>query len=271
MPEFSEGIVWENPVKRTLRAGQPVVGITLTVASPEIAAQAAAMGFDFFWVEMEHSPITLETFRNMVLATRGLNAIPFARVPVNELWTAKRVLDAGALGVVFPFTSTLDLAQRAGAACRYPPNGRRGSGAGLANFCWPATEGYHDFADRNVMVIAVIEEAQAVENIHAIAATPGIDVLFIGTSDLAFSLKVRGDEEHSCVRQAVNKIVEAAKAHGKVLGAPASDVAQIQRLMEQGFLFFQARTELGFMAQGAMQLLDAFGKSVLTSQARLLY
>jgi 2-keto-3-deoxy-L-rhamnonate aldolase RhmA len=271
MPESNEEIVWENPVKSTLRAGQPVVGITLTVPSPEIAAQAAVMGFDFLWVEMEHSPITLETFRYMVLATRGLHAIPFARVPVNELWTAKRVLDAGALGVIFPFTSTPELAQRAGAACRYPPRGRRGSGAGLASFRWPAPEGYYDFADRNVMVIAVIEEAQAVENIQAIAANPEIDVLFIGTSDLAFSLKVRGDEEHSRVRQAMVKIVEAAKAHGKVLGAPASDWEQIQRFMAQGFLFFQIGTELDLMAQGAKQLLDAFGKSTLTTQSRVLY
>jgi 2-keto-3-deoxy-L-rhamnonate aldolase RhmA len=142
MARSSQEIAWENPVRKTLRDGKPVVGITLTVPSPEIAAQAAAMGFDFLWVEMEHSPITLETFRNMVLATRGLDAVPFARVPVNELWTAKRVLDAGALGAIFPFTSTPELARRAGAACKYPPQGRRGSGAALATFRWPAPEGY---------------------------------------------------------------------------------------------------------------------------------
>ncbi len=90
---------------------------------------------------MEHSPITLETPRNMVLATRGLKAMPFARVPVNELWTAKRVLDAGALGVIFPFTSTVELAKQAVAACKYPPPGRRGAGPGLAMFRWPAIRG----------------------------------------------------------------------------------------------------------------------------------
>ena len=73
-------------------------------------AHAARMGFDFLWIEMEHSPITLETLRNIVLATRGLPALPFARVPVNEIWTAKRVLDAGVFGVIFPFTSTPELA-----------------------------------------------------------------------------------------------------------------------------------------------------------------
>jgi 2-keto-3-deoxy-L-rhamnonate aldolase RhmA len=91
-----------NPVRRRLAAGEPVFAITLTVPSVEIAAQAAHMGFDFLWIEMEHSPITLETLRSMVLATRGAPAAAFARVPVNELWTAKRVLDAGVQGVMFP-------------------------------------------------------------------------------------------------------------------------------------------------------------------------
>jgi 2-keto-3-deoxy-L-rhamnonate aldolase RhmA len=93
---------------------------------------------------MEHSPVSLETLRNIVLATRGLPAVPFARPPVNELWTAKRVLDAGVLGVIFPFTSTPELARQAAAACRYPPVGRRGSGASLAAFRWSAAEGYYD-------------------------------------------------------------------------------------------------------------------------------
>lgn len=269
--ESKEQMAWENPVKRKLREGNPVVGITLTVASVEIAAQAAQMGFDFLWVEMEHSPITLETFRSMVLATMGLGAVPFARVPLNELWMAKRVLDAGALGVIFPFTSTGELARRAVAACKYPPLGRRGSGAGLATFRWPAPQGYYDFADQNVTTIAVIEEAQAVENIDAIASAPGLDVLFIGTSDLAFSLGVRGDQQHPLVCDAVRKIVEAGKKHGKTLGAPALDLAQMQKRIEEGFLFFQTRTELGFMALAAKELLAPLGKGVSAADLKTLY
>ncbi len=205
------GPSWENPVRKSLAEGRPVVGMTVSVPSVEVAAQGANLGFDFLWIEMEHSPTTLETLRNMVLATRGLPAVPFARVPVNELWMAKRVLDSGVLGVIFPFTSTPELARQAVAACKYPPHGGRGSGAGLATFRWPAAEGYHDFADRNVMVIANIEEAKAVENIDAIASTEGLDVLFIGTSDLAFSMGFRGKQDHPRVEEAVNEIVKAAK------------------------------------------------------------
>src|SRR6266567_7367174 len=150
---------WESPVKKKLREGRPVVAATITVNSIDVAAHMANLGFDFLWIEMEHSPITLETLRNMVLATRGLPALPFARVPVNEIWTAKRVLDAGVSGVIFPFTSTPELARQAVAACRYPPHGRRGSGANLARFSWPEQEGYHDSADENVTVVIILEEA----------------------------------------------------------------------------------------------------------------
>lgn len=262
---------WENPVRKLLKEGKPAVGLTITVPSVEIAAQAAALGFDFLWIEMEHSPTTLETLRNMVLATRGLKAVPFARVPVNELWTAKRVLDSGVLGVIFPFTSTPELARRAVAACKYPPHGHRGSGAGLATFRWPAPEGYYDFADRNVMVIANIEEATALENIDAIASTDGLDVLFIGTSDLSFSLGYRGKQDHPQVREAVEEIVKAAKKHNKFVGAPVGSPEQIEQYLKQGFLFFQASTELRLMTAGARELLEPFGKFNSGKGIRPLY
>jgi 2-keto-3-deoxy-L-rhamnonate aldolase RhmA len=262
---------WENPVRKSLAGGKPVVGLTITVPSVEVAAQGANMGFDFLWIEMEHSPTTLESLRNMVLATRGLPAIPFARVPVNELWMAKRVLDSGVLGVIFPFTSTPELARQAVAACRYPPKGGRGSGAGLATFRWPAAEGYYDFADRNVMVIANIEEAKAVENIDAIASTEGLDVLFIGTSDLAFSMGFRGKQDHPRVQEAVKEIVKAAQKHNKVVGAPVGSPEQVRKYMEQGLLFFQAGTELRLMAAGARQFLEPLGRAGGKPKTQALY
>ncbi len=252
---------WRNPIKEKLAKREPVIGIVISVNSVEVAAQAAAMGFDFIWLEMEHTPLTLDTVRNMVLATRGLPAVPFARPPVNELWTAKRLLDAGVLGVIFPFTRTPELARQAAAACRYPPAGLRGSGADLAQFRWPAAEGYYDFADRNVLVIAVVEDTSAVEHIDEIAATPGIDVLFIGTSDLSFSLGLRGRQDEPQLEEAVAKIAAAARKQGKFLGRPARTVEEIRRYQQQGFLFFMTATDLDFMAAGAAQLLGPLGKT----------
>jgi len=236
-----------------------VIAGTITVNSVDVAAHMANLGFDFLWVEMEHSPITLETLRNMVLATRGLAALTFARVPVNEIWTAKRVLDAGVSGVIFPFTSTPELAQQAAAACRYPPHGRRGSGSGLARLSWPDPSRYPDSADENVTVIIIIEEARAVERIDEIAATPGVDAMFIGTSDLSFSLGLRGDQNDPRLHEAIAKVVEAGKRHGKFLGRPAGTPEQVKEYMRQGFQLFQAPTDMGFIAAGAKRYLEAAG------------
>jgi 2-keto-3-deoxy-L-rhamnonate aldolase RhmA len=250
------GASWESPVKQRLREGRPVIAATITSASLEAAAHMAELGFHFLWIEMEHSPITLETLRNMVLATRGLPALAFARVPVNEIWMAKRVLDAGVSGVIFPFTSTPELARQAAMACRYPPEGRRGSGAGLAQRTWPDRENYYDSADRNVTVIAVVEEARAVERIEEIAATPGVDVIFIGVSDLSFSLGLRGGQRHPKLQEAVARVVDAGKKHGKFLGRPAGTPEQVAEYLKQGFLLFQAPTDMDFMAAGAKSYLD---------------
>jgi 2-keto-3-deoxy-L-rhamnonate aldolase RhmA len=232
----------------------------ISVNNVEVAAQAANLGFDFIWLEMEHAPLSLETVRNVVLATRGLPAVPLARPPTNELWTAKRLLDTGVLGVIFPFTRTPELARQAVAACRYPPVGMRGSGADLAQFRWPAADGYYDFADDCVLVVAVVEDTSALEHIEEIAATPGIDVLFIGTSDLSFSLGLRGKQDHPKLDAAVAKIVAAAKKHGKALGRPARTAKHIQRFRKQGFQFFMTATDMDFMADGAAQVLEPFGK-----------
>ncbi len=262
---------WENPVRKLLREGKPVIGLTLTAGCPEIAAQAANMGFDFLWIEMEHSPITLETARNMILAMRGLKAVPFTRVPVNELWTAKRVLDIGSLGVMFPFSSTPELARQAVAACKYPPEGLRGSGPGLAAFRWQSPEGYHAFANRNVMVVVIIEQGRAVEQIEEIAAIPGIDVLFIGTSDLSFSLGVGGQTDHPMVKEAVAKVVAAAKRNHVAVGRPAANAEAIAKGIDEGFLFFQAPSDMVVLAAGARALLQPFGKSGFDPKTQPLY
>ena len=246
---------WKNPVKQLLKEGKPAIGAVISTNGVEVAAHIAGLGFDFLWFEMEHSPITLENLRNIVLATRGLKAIPIARPPVNELWQAKRVLDAGALGVIVPFTSTPELAQQAVLACRYPPQGLRGSGASLAQLRWPAPEGYYDFADREVLVVAMIEDALGLENIDAIAATPGLDVLFIGPSDLSFSLGLCGEQNHPKLSAAIARIVAAAKRHGKFLGRPALTRSDLAKFTRQGFQFFMTRTDLELVAAGARELL----------------
>lgn len=260
---------WVSPLKTALKEGRPIVGMTMTVPSADVAVQAASLGFDFLWIEMEHSPITLESARNIILATRGTGITPLIRVPVNELWTAKRALDAGALGVIFPFTSTPELARQAVDACKYPPKGKRGSGPGLASLRWPAPGGYANFSDDNALVVIIIEQKEAVERIDEIMAVPGIDVVFIGPNDLSHSFGERGRMTPE-VQAAMAKVLDAGKRHGIPVGR-TTNAAEIKGHIEQGYRFFQATSELGFMASGARPLLDAAGKKGPDPKNRPMY
>jgi 2-keto-3-deoxy-L-rhamnonate aldolase RhmA len=247
----------ENPVKKALKEGKVVIGATVTAANPDVAATLAGAGFDFLWIEMEHSPLTLETVRSMILATRGMKAMPFTRVPVNEPWMAKRVLDIGSLGVVFPFTSTRELAEQAVKSCKYPPQGIRGFGAAMAASRWGMSgSDYAKFANENVLVVVIIEQKQAVDNIEQIASVPGVDVLFIGVNDLSFSLGVGGKTNDPIVEEAVNKVLAAGKKYNIPVGYPAGNPVEINKRIAQGFRFFQASSDLGMMAAGARDLLS---------------
>lgn len=268
-PAPAAPVGWENPLKRALQEGRPLVGLTVTVPSADVVLQAARVGFDFVWIEMEHSPVELETVRNMVLATQGTPLIPLVRVPVNEIWTAKRALDSGALGVIFPFTSTPELAKQAVDACRYPPLGRRGAGPGLAALRWPAPQGYAAFADKNVLVVIIIEEKRAVENIDAILDVPGIDIVFVGPNDLSYSYGDRGRQTPQ-VQAAIATVLAAAKKRGIPAGRTAG-AGDIKGHIAQGFQFFQAGSELSFLAAGSRPILEAAGKNPPDLKNRPLY
>ena len=252
----------ESTLRKALLEGRPVVGATLTVPNVDTALTLANAGFDFLWIEMEHGPMTLESLRAILLATRGAKAVPLTRVPANELWLAKRVLDEGSLGVVFPFTSTRELAERAVAACRYPPLGARGFGPALALSRYGmAAPDYVRFANENVLVVVIIEQREAVENIEAIASVPGIGVLFVGVNDLSFSLGVGGRTTDPLVEQALTKVLEAGRRHGVPVGYPTGNPTEINRRIAQGFRFFQASSDIGLMAGGARDLLSKVDRS----------
>jgi 2-keto-3-deoxy-L-rhamnonate aldolase RhmA len=247
----------ENSVKKALKEGKVVIGSTVTAANVDVAFTLAGAGFDFLWIEMEHSPLTLESVRSMILATRGSKALPFIRVPVNEPWLAKRVLDMGGIGVIFPFTSTRELAEQAVKSCKYPPQGIRGFGPAMATSRWGMSAAdYVKFANENVLVIVIIEQKQAIENIEEIASVPGVDVLFIGANDLSFSLGVGGKLTDPIVEEAVARVLVAGKKHNIPVGYPAGSPSEINKRIAQGFRFFQASSDLGLMSAGARDLLS---------------
>lgn len=244
-----------NPLRARLEAGDFVLGLTISTGDLESAVLAAKMGFHFLWVEMEHSPVSLERLRAIVLGTAHLPAAVLARVPVAELWTAKRVMDQGVRGVIFPFVADEEVAKKATQACHYPLLGLRGSGAGLAASTWFETGDYYDSADAQMLTVAVIEQKCALDHLDEIAATPGLDVMFIGTSDLSFSLGLRGRQNEPQLQEAIQAIAAAARRHKKFLGRPAATPEQVQQYHKEGFQFFQSVTELGLMRLGAEQIL----------------
>jgi 2-keto-3-deoxy-L-rhamnonate aldolase RhmA len=121
------------------------------------------------------------------------------------------------------------------------------------------------------MTICVVEEASALDEIDGIAATAGVDAIFIGTSDLSFSLGLRGRQGDPALESAIARIAEAARRHGKFLGRPAGTPEQVRSFMEQGFLLFQMATEIGLMELGARQLLEPLGISGIPPAKRAVY
>jgi 4-hydroxy-2-oxoheptanedioate aldolase len=252
----------ESTLKKALVEGRPVIGATVTVPNVDTALTLANAGFDFLWIEMEHGPITLESLREILLATRGAKAVPITRVPANEVWLAKRVLDAGSLGVVFPFTSTRELAERAVAACRYPPLGVRGFGPALAMSRYGmGGADYVKFANENVVVVVIIETKEAVENVEAIASVPGISVLFVGVNDLSYSMGIGGRTTDPLVEQALVKVLEAGHRHGLPVGYPTGNPDEINKRIAQGFRFLQASSDIGLMASGAREMLSKVNRA----------
>ncbi len=246
---------WVNPVKTALKAGKVVIGATITSPDPDVARSVANAGYDFLWIEMEHSPLSLESVRNIMLAMHNQKAMPFVRVPWHEQWLHKRVLDIGALGVITPVVSTRAEAEQAVAAAYYPPRGVRGVGNSNAISLWGLAN-YTQWANENIVNIVIIENPEGVKNVEAIASVPGIDVLMIGASDLAsYSGLARTDPKYQAM---VSAVLAAGKKHNLAVGWPAGNggAAALNPLIDQGFRFFQLADERGLMMAGARASLD---------------
>jgi len=248
-----------NPVKHKLQNGGIVVAGTINCPCLETAVVMAS-AFDALWIEGEHSAITLETTRNIILATRGMKAVPLVRVPWQELWMAKRVMDIGSLGVIFPFCSTIERCKQAASACRYPPLGSRGCGPTMSQLAWGLDEStYYSWANENMLCTIIIEEGKAADIVDEIAALGGIDLIFIGTSDLSFSITgAKTNVQSEPVQEAINKVLAAGKKHGIPVGCPAGSAQAMQELIPRGFQFFQAPPEIGFLQKAV----GAFAESI---------
>ena len=210
-----------NHALRQLRAGKIAVGLGLRQArTVDIAQIAKTSGFDFLFIDCEHSSIELDTAAQIAAASLMVGVTPLVRVAGLEHWHASRILDNGAQGIVFPHIDTQEEAYRAANACRFPPVGKRSMGGGLQQLGFanmPVGEAAH-IINEETLVVVMIESPQGVANAEEIASVPGIDALLIGTNDLCFELGIPGQFNDARVGEAYKKVIAACRKHGKFPG-----------------------------------------------------
>ncbi len=246
-----------NRVKELLRAGKPALGAVVSLPCAPAAQVLAQAGFDWLWIDMEHGPINLETAHGMIQATQGTETVPVVRVPWNLHWLAKPVLDAGAMGIVFPFITAKQGAIDAVQSVRYPPEGIRGFSPAFAALRWGlSVPEYVKAANREIMAILLIEHIDAVSRIDEILSVPGVDLAFIGPYDLSGSMGMLGQITHPKEEEAIQKVLAAAKRAKVPAGILAVTPEDVNRRLQQGFRFIMVGGDTGFLAGAAKGMLS---------------
>lgn len=207
-----------------------------TIPSAVVTQALAAAGADSVIIDMEHGAIDYGTAHAMIAATQGTRCAPIVRIAVNDATDVKRALDLGAEGICFPLIRTAEDARRAVASLRYPPAGNRGFGPFIAQSRWGTTLPEYAGAMQDQLVCCLLVETRdAVDNIEAICAVEGIDMLVPAVFDLSTDLGVMGQMEHPDLLAAMAKVEAAAKAANIPLGNAALNKAQADRLIARGY------------------------------------
>lgn len=231
-------VVAPNALKARTLAGETVLGaLVFEFFSPGMPQVLKAADCEFVLFDMEHTGLGFETLKTLFAACRGIGLSPMVRVPRSEYHFLARALDVGAHGVMVPMVESAEEARRIVEATHYPPQGRRGAAFGIAQDDYRGGDVKAKVAALNerTLVIAQIESERGLAEAEAIAATPGIDVLWLGHFDLTNFLGIPGDFEHPRYLAAIEAIVAAARRHGKGLGFMAADAQWARRYRDFGF------------------------------------
>jgi 2-keto-3-deoxy-L-rhamnonate aldolase RhmA len=230
-----------NTVKLKLKEGKQVVGGTVSSSDPDIYCAMASAGFDFLWIEMQHSPLSYQEVARMIWACRGSAAMPFVRVPDATEGDIQKAVDMGAAGIIIPMVESLEKVKAAIRFTKYPPLGARSQGGGQYGSLWGSD--YRKIANDNIMIVAMIESPAGVAIAEQIAAMPEVDAVFAASTDLSsFSGLRQGDPQYEAM---VTKVHDLSLKYGKALGGP---LAWKNR---PGFNFFQAPGETSLIRSGA--------------------
>jgi 4-hydroxy-2-oxoheptanedioate aldolase len=206
-----------NKLKALWAEGRPTINGWLSIGNPFTAEIMAAQGYDSLSIDIQHGALDYSSMLPMFQAMRASGVVPMARVPWLEPGIVMKVLDAGAYGVICPMVNTPEQAAEFVSYLRYPPVGQRSFGPTRVNFA--AGGNYAADANGEIVGFAMVETAQAMANLEAIAATPGLDGIYVGPADLSFSLSQGRlapgfDRDEPEIVAALQKIVAACKANG---------------------------------------------------------
>jgi len=249
-----------NPVKEKLKRGEPTIGTWLSLGNLYAARILARMGWDWLTLDLEHSPVDLEQAAAIFAAVADAGCVPLARVPEGSHPWIKRVLDAGAMGIVVPMVDTVEQAQAAIAAAKYPPQGNRSAGGGwhALNFAASPSE-YYAAANEQILVVLQTESPRGVENADAIYRLSGCDAIFVGPSDLRFQMRSPDGafptaDEHEAL---IQRVIAVGRQVGTPTGIHTIDVQTARLRAEQGMQFLAVSSDLRMMTQQAESVLDA--------------
>ncbi len=246
-----------NTIRRIWQRGEAVVNGWLSIPSAFSAEVMAHQGFDSLTVDMQHGVVDYQVAVTMLQAIATTPVIPLARVPWNDPAPVMKILDAGAYGVICPMISTRAQAEALVAACRYPPRGYRSWGPVRASLY--AGSDYGDHANDEIIVMPMIETAEALKNLDEILSVPGIDAAYVGPSDLslAFGCKPRLDQSDPPVVEAQQRILEACRKHGVVAGIHNATAAYALKMIAAGYQFVTLASDSRFVAARAAEEVGA--------------
>lgn len=247
-------------LRRKITGAAPTIGtfIGLGAATAEIAGVARA---DFIVVDTEHGTLSDDAVGPAVLAAGAYGVATIVRVESDERIRVGRALDAGAAGIMFPRVRDSEHASELINAAHYPPRGTRGVATYNRATAWSLEPENLDTASDEVLTVIQIETASALEDVEAIAALPGVDVLFIGPLDLSFALGIPRDFSHPKFREALQKVVAAAESHGKVAGILAASPELIAGYVEAGFKFIAVGSDSTLFAHALTAAITTFHTS----------
>jgi 2-dehydro-3-deoxyglucarate aldolase len=232
-------------LKASIREKQLTIGSWINLAHPAIAEIMARAGFDWLTVDLEHSVVTIREAEELIRVIDLCGVTPLVRLSANDPVQIKRVMDAGAHGIIVPMVNSSDEAACAVAATRYPPVGKRGVGLGRAQAYGPRFQEYSERVNEDTVVIVQIEHIDAVDNLEAILAVNGVDGYIVGPYDLSGSLGIPGQFEDPLMKNALERIRTIGQASDKAAGfhVVEPDTARLRECIDQGYRFLAYSTD----------------------------